>query len=170
MRSVWRMIKRIYAKQAFTGIGSRLHGTRWTPPGIPVVYTAETAALAAWEVVVHLPKHQFPSNYVIFRLLVPEDAIAVLAPDALPAGWDTDPPSPATQAIGARWVAGRTSLVLQVPSVVIRPESNFLINPEHPEFAALTFPKPEPFVFDARYFARPRQTARRSRRRRPPTT
>jgi len=73
----------------------------------------------------------------------------------------------AAQAIGARWVARGTSLVLQVPSVVIRPESNFLINPEHREFAALTIPKPEPFVFDLRYFARPRQTARRSPRRRP---
>lgn len=167
MRTVWRLIKRVYAKQAFTGTGSRLHGTRWTSPGIPVVYTAESAALAAWEVVVHLRKHQFPSEYVLFRLQVPEDAITVLDPDQLPAGWDADPPSPATQEIGTRWVAGRSSLVLQVPSVVIRPESNFLINLEHPDFAALTIPKPEPFVFDPRYFARSRQTARPSPRRRP---
>jgi len=28
MRTAWRLIKRVYAKEAFTGTGSRLHGTR----------------------------------------------------------------------------------------------------------------------------------------------
>lgn len=36
MRTAWRLIKGVYAKEAFTGTGSRLHGTRWTPRGVPV--------------------------------------------------------------------------------------------------------------------------------------
>ncbi len=160
MRTVWRLLKRAYAKEAFTGSGSRLHGTRWTPRGVPVVYTAESAALAAWEVVIHLPRHEFPSDYVIFRVELPEGAITRLEPRDLPAGWDANPPSPAAQAIGARWVVSRFSLALQVPSTVIRPESNFLINPEHPDFGRLTISRPEPLLFDPRYFTRSRRPAR----------
>jgi RES domain-containing protein len=162
MRTVWRLIKAAYAKEAFAGAGSRLHGTRWTSRGIPVVYTAESAALAAWEVVVHLPKHALPSDYVLFRVQVPEDTVTVPEPSDLPAGWDADPPSPATQAIGTRWAASRSSLVLQVPSVVIRPETNFLISPEHPDFTRLIISTPEPFLFDPTAFTRSRPQPRRS--------
>lgn len=152
MPTAWRLVKGAFAKEAFTGTGSRLHGTRWTPRGIPVVYTAESAALAAWEVVVHLHRRAFPSDYVIYRVELPEDTITRLEPRQLPSDWDADPPSPATQAMGLRWVTSRSSLVLQVPSVVIRPESNFLINPEHPDFRRLTISPPEPFLFDPRSF------------------
>jgi RES domain-containing protein len=160
MRTAWRLIKRVYAKEAFTGTGSRLHGTRWTPRGVPVVYTAESAALAAWEVVIHLPQHALPSAYVLFRVELPEASITRLGAGDLPAGWDANPPPLAVQAIGARWVASRSSLVLQVPSIVIRPESNFLINPAHPDFGQLTISKPEPFLFDPRYFTRSRRRGR----------
>ena len=160
MRTAWRLIKRVYAKEAFTGTGSRLHGTRWTPRGVPVVHTAESAALAAWEVVIHLPQHALPSDYVIVRVELPEEAITRLEPRDLPAGWDATPPSPAVKAMGARWVASRSSLVLQVPSIVIRPESNFLINPAHPDFGRLTISKPERFLFDPRYFSGSRRRAR----------
>ena len=91
MRTAWRLIKRVYATEAFTGTGSRLHGTRWTPRGVPVVHTAESAALAAWEVVIHLPQHALPSDYVIVRVELPEEAITRLEPRDLPAGWDATP-------------------------------------------------------------------------------
>lgn len=109
---------------------------------------------------IHLPTHAFPSDYVLFRVEPPEEAIRRLESRDLPAGWDANPPSPAAQAIGARWVASRSSLVLQVPSIVIRSESNFLINPAHPDSGRLTISKPELFLFDPRDLTGSRRRAR----------
>jgi RES domain-containing protein len=40
--------------------------------------------------------------------------------------------------------------VLQIPSVLVPEEHNFLLNPEHGDFARLRFGKPQPFRFDPR--------------------
>jgi RES domain-containing protein len=59
--------------------------------------------------------------------------------------------------VGDRWVAERRSAVLRVPSAIIEVESNYLLNPEHPEFGRITISAPVPFAFDARLIA-PRPT------------
>jgi RES domain-containing protein len=51
---VWRLCRRQYAVTAFSGIGAKLWGGRWNAPGYPVVYTADSLALAALETFVHL--------------------------------------------------------------------------------------------------------------------
>ena len=48
-------------------------------------------------------------------------------------------------AIGDAWIASRTSAVLEVES-----ESLYLINPAHPDFAALVIETPRQFTFDPR--------------------
>jgi len=50
----WRIVAAARAAQAFAGEGARINGGRWNPPGAPVVYTAESAALAALEMLAHL--------------------------------------------------------------------------------------------------------------------
>lgn len=67
---------------------------------------------------------------------------------SLPTDWREYPSPPALQAIGDNWIDAGRSLVLKVPSVIIPSESNFLINPAHPDFASLRIDPPEPFVFD----------------------
>ena len=42
------------------------------------------------------------------------------------------------------------TVVLVVPSVLIPGESNYLINPGHPNFGKLRIGAPEPFEFDPR--------------------
>jgi RES domain-containing protein len=44
--------------------------------------------------------------------------------------------------------------VLALPSVIIPSESNFLLNPAHPDFKKISIGKPEPFVFDLRLVSR----------------
>jgi RES domain-containing protein len=44
--------------------------------------------------------------------------------------------------------------VLEVPSALIETESNYLINPLHPNFGSLTIEDMEPFVFDHRLIPR----------------
>jgi len=43
---------------------------------------------------------------------------------------------------------------LRVPSVVIPRESNFMLNPEHPDFNSIAVDAPLPFEFDLRLVTR----------------
>jgi len=39
---------------------------------------------------------------------------------------------------------------MEVPSIVVPQERNYLINPEHPRFSQLTWSTPQPFRIDPR--------------------
>ena len=54
------------------------------------------------------------------------------------------------QKIGTEWARKRTGAVLSVPSAVIPPESNYLLNPLHPDFKRIEIGKPEAFVTGVR--------------------
>lgn len=159
MLTAWRLVKTVHAKVAFTGEGAAQFGSRWNPPGVRVVYTAQTAALAAMEVLVQTPEYELPSTHTIFRVQFPEEAVTALDAEKLPADWDAIPAPMSTQAIGHTWITSGSSLVLRVPSAAIRQECNYLINPAHPDFPSLHISNPEPFVFDPRLSARAKPPA-----------
>ena len=115
-----------------------------------MVYVAGSAALATLEILVHVSE---PDDlYRIPYVLIPVDFEPGLIsePPALPRGWQEDPPPLEAAAIGDRWAETQTSVLLQVPSAVIRAEFNYLINPLHPRFGELVIGSPEPFRFDSR--------------------
>ena len=136
-----------------SGEGARIYGGRWNPKGIPLIYTAESVALAALEVLVRIstPKHY---SRVIYE--IPDTASSeTLTIAELPPNWLL--PHPNTQLIeaGRRWAQGRRSLLLQVPSAVVRGEGwNYLINPLHPEFPAVAIADIAPFDYDFRLVGR----------------
>jgi RES domain-containing protein len=49
------------------------------------------------------------------------------------------------------------SAVLQVPSAVIRTESNFILNPRHPDYPAILFHVPDVNALDERLHNLPRR-------------
>jgi RES domain-containing protein len=58
-------------------------------------------------------------------------------------------------AYGERWLRERRSLVLAVPSAVVRDELNYVINPRHPRISALAVAATlQPFRYDERLFRR----------------
>src|SRR6202012_4509112 len=69
----WRLCRRIYTD--LEGEGAFRYGGRWNSRGRPVVYLAEHPALAALEVRVHLdlPFELLPADYVLLRVLVPDN-------------------------------------------------------------------------------------------------
>ena len=69
---------------------------------------------------------------------------------ALPADWRKYPAPPKLQAIGDKWISQNRSLALQVPSVIIENEFNYLLNPAHPSFKSVTISAPMSFEFDPR--------------------
>lgn len=146
-RQAWRIVKEKHAATAFSGEGARLFGGRWNSRGMSLVYTSGTKALAALESLVHL------NPPVIFKYLtipIEFDEALVEKVAVLPADWNDMPPPPSTKAIGDLWTKQARSAVLELPSVIIPGESNYLLNPAHPDFNKIVIGKPEPFSFDPR--------------------
>ena len=118
-----------------------------------MVYASTSLALAAIELFVHLEPGQAPNDLVYISATLPEGEPARTFQSAdLPSAWWTDNVLDATRKLGDAWIAARSSLVLQVPSVPIRAEWNVLVNPLHPHMSELQIDPPQPFVFDARMF------------------
>jgi RES domain-containing protein len=124
-----------------------------------MVYTAESRSLAALEILTQIHGEPPEDAYVLIAAIFPAKALTRLDLAELPRNWTTYPPPPTLRILGDRWIANGTSLVLEVPSVVIPAERNFLINPQHPDFPSLQIAIPEPFTFDPRLFPRPLVTS-----------
>lgn len=149
--AAWRIIKAQHAGRAFDCEGARLAGGRWNKIGIPLIYTADSLALAALEIMVHLPESELlKARYR--RIAVQFDSRLIQSFNLidLPEDWDLLPPPESTQDIGTSWARKNSSVVLKVPSTIIREEFNYLINPLHPDFDKLTIGNPQQFVFDPR--------------------
>jgi RES domain-containing protein len=146
----WRIVSQKYAASAFDGEGARRSGGRFNSPGTPIVYTADTLALAVLEVVVHLPTYRSLRGRVAFRLDIPEDLVETLTEADLPRDWRATPPSRSTQALGDAWVARANSAALQLPSVLLPHHTNLVLNPAHTEFSRIAIGPPEPVPVDPR--------------------
>lgn len=142
---VFRVCRARYAK--LDGEGARRVGGRWNSAGRPVVYMAESVALAVLENLVHMSRRDFPAGYVTVSAWLP-DGIRVLAEDSLRGMPGLDALSPAE--LGNRWVESQASAVLKVPSVVVPGAANYLLNPQHPEFSLIQVEPPAIFHFDER--------------------
>ena len=143
----WRIVKAKHAATAFSGEGARLYGGRWNSPGVSLVYTSGTKALAALESLVHLNP---PVIFKYAAIPIEFDAALVEKVTALPADWNDMPAPPSTRAIGDLWAKQARSAVLELPSVIIPGESNYLLNPAHPDVKKISIGKSEPFSFDPR--------------------
>lgn len=150
MIEAWRIVKAERRDDALRGEGARIFGGRWNSPGVPLIYTAEHRSLAMLETLVHVAQAAALGGYVIFPVRFKESAVEEMALAKLPRGWDREPPSRVSQAVGNEWVKAQRSLVLAVPSAVAPPERNYLINPRHPDFKAVSIGKPEVCRFDPR--------------------
>ncbi|MCB1228081.1 MAG: RES family NAD+ phosphorylase [Verrucomicrobiales bacterium] len=147
MEQAWRIVKEKHAATAFSGEGARLYGGRGNSAGKSVVYTSGSKALAALESLVHLNP---PVIFKYVAIPIEFDDTLVEKVTELPADWTEEPPPPATKDIGDLWVKEARSAVLELPSVIIPGEPNYLLNPAHPDFKKITIGMPEPFSFDPR--------------------
>ncbi|HVO67393.1 MAG TPA: RES family NAD+ phosphorylase [Syntrophales bacterium] len=132
-----------------TGTGTRLYGSRWSHPGIPIIFTSESIALARLEYYVHVTK--IPPNTSLATIEIPDrSTIQEIMMTGLPRGWDNYPGSNSLKDIGSKWAKSNISLILRVPSAQAPPECNILINPAHPEMKNVQIIKVENFKYDVR--------------------
>jgi RES domain-containing protein len=155
--SAWRIVKRRLAKDAFSGEGARLYGGRWNSPGVSVVYAAQSQALAALELLVHLEISELLHEYVVIEARFDRALVTRLAKADLPPDWRASPAPASIRAIGDAWVAEEPSPVLEVPSAVIPAENIYLLNPQHSAFAKIQTGNPVDFEFDPRLIERSQQ-------------
>ena len=141
-----------YGADDMTGIGAERTGGRWNRKGTPMVYASTSRALACLETLVHLGSARLPLNRYLVEISVPvelwetrEKAHA----DHL-VGWDAEPPGLVSMNWGTAWAIGASSILAEVPSVVIPEDTNVLINPRHPDSSKLTAKKVRRWTYDAR--------------------
>lgn len=146
----FRIAKRRLAAGAFTGEGARAHGGRWNRPGVPMVYAAQTRALAAMETLGHFRGAERRIAFVTFEIEIPERCVIRLEAGDLPQGWRSQEPSAATQDLGSAWRREGRSVALAVPSVHIPQEFCVLLNPEHADSDKVIVSYPVDFEFDER--------------------
>jgi RES domain-containing protein len=145
----WRVVKQKFAAKAFDGEGARIAGGRWNSAGRAVVYTSATTSLGLLEQLVHSDKRLRPF-YLAIPVTFDADLVEMIDASGLPANWTVYPPPFELQQIGNDWIDSLRSCILEVPSVIVPHESNFVLNPRHPDFASLEIGHPIDLAIDSR--------------------
>ncbi|WP_163834949.1 RES family NAD+ phosphorylase [Spartinivicinus ruber] len=149
----WRIAAPVYSKtpqEILSGEGAFLFGGCWNSKGTRVVYLSESLALASMELLAHLKQSDILMQYHKLPVSFDESLVMDLDTDSLPLNWQSYEMEPDTQATGDFWVQNKLSLLLRVPSVIIPEESNYILNPAHPEFDKLDIGEIVDFGFDSR--------------------
>jgi RES domain-containing protein len=154
MPTGWRIVKTRLAARAFDGEGARRYGGRWNSPGTRMVYTSQSVSLAVLELLVHLQASPLLASYALRSTRFDARLVSAVDRSSLPSDWRAFPAPPALQRIGDAWIAGGSSVVLEVPSAIVEGESNYLINPTHPDFRRLRSGPPVRFRLDPRLLGR----------------
>lgn len=153
MTRVYRILRRPFSKKPLDGEGAYRFGGRWSSAGVRLAYTAEHLSLAMIEYFVHIDADDAPRDLVVVAADIPESVSrVVVAAKQLPTDWRRSPAPPGLAAIGDGFVGNGRVAILIVPSVLAPAESNWLVNPRHPEFAKIRVHPPERFRYDPRFF------------------
>ena len=145
---VFRVSSTKYSKE-LTASGK---AARWNKDGEFVIYTGETRSLAMLENIVH-KSIQTGLDYetMIISITDSEAVFSRKKISDLPSNWRDISAYSKLQDIGSKWYHSKESLVLQVPSVIVPQEFNYIINANHPEFKnRITLVRQEEFVLDNR--------------------
>lgn len=103
-----------------------------------MVYTASSLSLATLELLVHTEDvSTLDGRYTVIPIEFDVSLVRTINLATLPAGWNQPQTIGDTQILGDHWIRDMSSVLMEVPSVVIQTESNFLVNPGHPEFSKI---------------------------------
>jgi RES domain-containing protein len=132
---VFRITPEEYAND-ITGNGAKLYGGRWNNEGIKALYASSSRALALLEVLVHANFEALKNRvYKIIELEVPDGGIRKIEISMLSENWNNDFIQSETLNIGNVFLTENLELVLEVPSVILPDESNYVLNPENDDFS-----------------------------------
>jgi RES domain-containing protein len=85
------------------------------------------------------------ASYMVIEARIPDSVIIDRIPASkLPSAWRRIASRHKLQSIGTDWARKSAAVMLAVPSGVIPTETNYLLNPQHPDFRRIKFGKLEP--------------------------
>ncbi len=104
MPTAFRIFKRKFSATWFDGEGAFRYGGRWNSRVVRVFYAAESLALAAMEMLVHLDSEELLRAYSYATAEFDEDfVLAVEDFKELPDDWNASPAPLELQQIGDEW-------------------------------------------------------------------
>jgi RES domain-containing protein len=133
------------------GAGGLRAPGRWHSRGRPIVYCAENAAAALLETLVHaeIDVEDIPVEFRYLEIEAPDPVtVEAIRQGDLVSNWRTKHDQ--TRRIGDDWLQSRRTAILRVPSVIAPATWNCLINPLHPESAAIRIAGVHIHLFDHR--------------------
>lgn len=134
------------------GVGGVKTAGRWHNRGIPIIYLAESPAVAMLEVLVHLElsADEVPNNYQLLKVEYSQRAgVSRLSTRALVKDWRED--LELTRSIGDEWLTSGSSVLLKVPSSLVPNSFNYLFNPRHPLSEKATIISATKHPYDSRF-------------------
>lgn len=124
---------------------------RWNSNEVKVIYTSNSQALSCLENVVHRSKLGLSINFCLMQIEIPTSIpIEEINLKDLPKNWDNFEQIHSSQKMGDKWIRESKTAVLRIPSSIIHDESNYLLNPKHPDFKQIKLVAIKPFLFDDR--------------------
>ncbi len=106
-----------------------------------MAYAGSCSALCALDYLAHVST--MPSGLILMLIEIPETLIIERIADA-----PVDPL--VSRQIGDEWIASKATAILEVPSVLVPRQKNYLINPAHPLCGAIQVVEKAGFAFDTR--------------------
>lgn len=153
---VYRISQTKYANQLVSpGISGR-----WNSEGQKMIYTAGSVALACLENLAHRSGTSLISGNFSIAIISIADEIKIENISntdlvTINSNWTWVDNYPITQKIGNNWLNSGKSAILKVPSAIIDLEYNYLLNPNHNDFAKIKVVEINRFAFDPRLKAKP---------------
>ena len=147
---VYRLAKSTYVTD-LSGEGAALYGGRWNHPGVRMLYTASSRALAVLETLVYLNgKLPKKGDFVMLTFRLPAATPLEYTKTILKQNGNVSSPVNQLQQLGSDFIAEGKHLYCLVPSVVVPEERNVIINPAHALAKQIVIVEQRTFSFDGR--------------------
>ncbi len=127
--------------------------SRWNSKGNFVIYSASSRSLAALENIVHMGTLDIINYFKVMTIYIPDNlSILRINEKDLPKRWylKGEKGFEICRPIGDFWYNNKETAILQVPSVIVKNEFNFIINTEHSDYEKIKLINVESFFFDYR--------------------
>ncbi len=148
---IYRITQKEFAED-LSGNGARLFGGRWNSEGLFALYASSSRSLALLETLAHTPAKMLDVRvYHLITLSVPDNISAQkISVNSLLPGWDAPDTRPFTKKAGDTFLSTQKSLLLEVPSVMMQEEINYVINPLHHDMKQVKLIQKRRIYFDKR--------------------
>jgi RES domain-containing protein len=125
-------------------------GVHWNSKELKAIYLADSLALATLEIMAHAITYDNLRSYEYFEVRFSEELSEIPGPQSLLRNWRKDPTQPDCKQCTNTRLAPPSKPVLKIPTVVLPDGCNFVINPDHTDFAHIEISASKPFILDDR--------------------